>query len=270
MGRLVEALVPARLGSGYRWLLASSWTTNLGDGIAVAAGPLLVASLTDNAFLVSVAALMRWAPPLVFGLYAGVLSDRLDRRRIVMAADSFRAVVLGVLVVLLVTDRLTVMSALVALGLLTIAEVFADNATATLTPMLVRRDDLVVANSRLQAGFLTLNQLVGPPIGAALFAAGLAWPFAAEVVLVTAGVLLVSRLALPSQRDRATPDAGITARRAVAEGVRWTIHHPAVRTLSLTVLIFNITFGAAWSVLVLYAQERLGLGVEHQLSLIHI
>jgi len=48
--------------------------------------------------------------------------------------------------------------------------------------------------------------------------------------------------------------------RDVAEGVRWTIHHAAVRTLSLTILIFNVTFGAAWSVLVLYAQQRLGLG----------
>jgi len=57
--------VPARLGPGYRWLLASSWVTNLGDGVAVAAGPLLVASLTDDPFLVSLAALLRWAPPLV-------------------------------------------------------------------------------------------------------------------------------------------------------------------------------------------------------------
>jgi predicted MFS family arabinose efflux permease len=42
--------------------------------------------------------------------------------------------------------------------------------------------------------------------------------------------------------------------------MRWTVHHAAVRTLSLTILIFNITFGAAWSVLVLYATQRLGLG----------
>src|SRR5258705_7049845 len=86
MGRFTEVVVPARLGSGYRWLLASSWTTNLGDGIALAAGPLLVASLTDNAFLVSLAALLRWAPPLIFGLYAGVLSDRLDPRPVLMGA----------------------------------------------------------------------------------------------------------------------------------------------------------------------------------------
>jgi predicted MFS family arabinose efflux permease len=259
VGKFTETVVPARLGTGFRWLLASSWTSNLGDGIAVAAGPLLVASLTGNAFLVSLAALLRWAPPLVFGLYAGVLSDRHDRRRIVMAADGLRALALVALIALMVTDRLTVAVALAALGLLTTAEVFADNAAATLTPMLVPRDDLAIGNARLQAGFLTLNQLVGPPIGAALFAAGLAWPFVAEAVLVGAGVLLVSRVVLP--RDETTEASSPTGvRHAVVEGLRWTARHPAVRTLSLTILIFNVTFGAAWSVLVLYTQQRLGLG----------
>src|ERR1700738_3919311 len=117
MGRFIEVVVPARLGSRYRWLLASSWTTNLGDGIAVAAGPLLVASLPDNAFLVSLAALLRWAPPLIFGLYAGVLSDRLDRRRIVMAADGFRGGVLCVLVVLMLTEPLSVAAGVGGRGL---------------------------------------------------------------------------------------------------------------------------------------------------------
>jgi MFS family permease len=250
---------PRRLGVGYRWLLASSWTSNLGDGIALAAGPLLLASLTDNAFLVSLAALMRSAPPLIFGLYAGVLSDRLDRRRIVMAADGFRGGVLCVLVILMLTDRLSVTAALVALGLLATAEVFADNTSATLVPMLVHRDDLALANSRIQAGFVTLNKFVGPPIGAVLFAAGLAWPFIAVSVLVTAGVLLVSRLALPAH-GRGSAQVADGMRHAVAEGLRWTVHHPAVRTLTLTVLMFNVAFGAAWSVLVLYAQQRLGLG----------
>jgi len=259
VSKLVEVLLPARLGSGYRWLLASSWTTNLGDGVAAAAGPLLVASLTNDAFLVSLAALLRWAPPMVFGLYAGVLSDRLDRRRIVMAADGLRAVVLSVLVATMLTGQVTVTVALVALGLLATAEVFADNTSTTLAPMLVHRDDLAVANSRLQTGFITLNQLAGPPIGAALFAAGRAWPFVAEAVLVAAGVLLVSRVVLPV-RDRGAHKAAGSVLRDVAEGVRWTWHHPAVRTLSLTILIFNVTFGAAWSVLVLYADQRLGLG----------
>ncbi len=259
MSRAAEILVPARLGTGFRWLLASSWSTNFGDGVAVAAGPLLLASLTRDPVLISLAATMQWAPPLVFGLYAGVLADRYDRRRIVMAADLTRAVVLSVLVIGLVAGAVTVAGALVALGLLATAEVFADNTSATVTPMLVHRDDLAVANSRLQAGFVTLNQLAGPSIGAGLFAAGVVWPFATQLVLVTAGVILVSRVVLPAH-GRAVSGVRSTVRRDIAAGFTWVVRHPAVRTLVLTILIFNVTFGAAWSVLVLYATQRLGLG----------
>ncbi|MFF5288810.1 MFS transporter [Paractinoplanes globisporus] len=253
---VAERLVPARLGGPFRWLLASSWTTNFGDGVAVAAGPLLVASLTGDAFLISLAALLRWAPPLLFGLYAGVLSDRHDRRRIVMLADGSRAVVLAVMIAALATGHLTAAGALVALGLLATAEVFADNTAATLAPMLVARDDLTLANARLQFGFLSLNQLAGPPIGAALFAAGRTWPFVTEAVLVVAGVLLVARVRLPAPKSGERTHA----LREIREGFVWTVRHPAVRTLVLTILIFNVTFGAAWSVLVIYSSERLGLG----------
>jgi len=260
VSNVVDIVAPARLGPSYRWLLASSWTTNLGDGVAIAAGPLLVASLTGNPLLVSLAALLRWAPALVFGLYAGVLSDRRDRRRIVMAADGLRAVVLIALVLALVAGRLTAVEAVMALGLLATAEVFADNTSATLAPMLVHRNDLAIANARLQTGFITLNQLIGPPIGAALFAAGRAWPFATEIVLVAAGVALVSRIVLPTVESGTEAAGPAGVRRDIVEGIRWTVRHPAVRTLVLTILIFNVTFGAAWSVLVLYAQQRLGLG----------
>ncbi|WP_117214764.1 MFS transporter [Allorhizocola rhizosphaerae] len=259
MGRLIEALVPARLGAGFRWLLASSWTTNLGDGVAVAAGPLLVASLTNDAFLVALAALLRWAPSLVFGLYAGVLSDRLNRRVIVVVANAFRTVVLAALVVTMLTGQVTVVWALVALGLLATAEVFADITSTTLAPMLVHRNDLALANARLQTGLITLNQLAGPTVGAALFAAGTAWPFIAETILVAAGVILVSRVALPTH-GRGLASESRSLRRDIAEGFRWTIRHAAVRTLLLIILVFNITFGAAWAILVLYAQQRLGLG----------
>ncbi|WP_285689113.1 MFS transporter [Actinoplanes sp. NBRC 103695] len=257
MMRLVDRALPPRLGVPFRWLLGSSWSTNLGDGIAAAAGPLLVAALTDEPFLVSMAALLRWAPPMVFGLYAGVLSDRHDRRRIVLVANAVRLLVLAGLVAALATDRLTVAGALAGLGLLATAEVFADNTTATLTPMLVPRADLAIANARVQTGFLTLNQLAGPPIGAALFAAGYVWPFVAETILVCAGLLLLSRLVLP---PATAPNRERGVLRDIREGFAWTIRHAAVRTLVLTILIFNVTFGAAWSVLVLYASERLGLG----------
>ena len=258
MSRFVDTLAPARLGVGFRWLLASSWITNLGDGIAIAAGPLLVASQTDDAFLVAMAALVQWLPPLLFGLYAGAWSDRLDRRMIVVAVNLVRAAVLVVIAVSIVTDVVSIAVVLVALFLLGTAEVFADNASQTILPMLVRRQDLAIANARIQAGFITVNQLAGPPIGAALFAAGMAWPFVGEALLVAVGALLVSRVVLPAlPRDPARTTA---IRHEIAEGFRWVRDHAAVRTLVLTIFIFNITFGAAWSVLVLYAAQRLSLG----------
>lgn len=255
---VLEVVAPRRLGTSFRWLLASSWTTNLGDGIALAAGPLLVASQTDQPFLVALAALAVWAPPLVFGLWAGVLTDRLDRRRIVVAVNLVRVVVLGVLTAAIVTDVVGIAVVLVALFALGTAETFADNAAGALLPMIVDRDDLAMANSRLQVGFLTINQLAGPPIGAALFAAGSALPFATQGVVVLLGAALVSRVV----HDHQAPDPGSLAavRHDVAEGFRWVVHHAAVRTLVLTIFIFNLTFGAAWSVLVLYATEHLGLG----------
>ncbi len=262
MSALVDIVAPRRLGLGFRWLLASSWTTNLGDGVAIAAGPLLVASQTDQPFLVSLAALMVWAPPLLFGLYAGALTDRLDRRRIVITVDLVRAGVLAVLTAFIVTGQVSIAVVLAALFLLGTAEMFADNASQTLLPMIVERDDLAVANSRLQTGFITVNQLAGPPIGAALFAAGTAWPFAAQGVLVVLGTMLISRLVLPCDHtpEPERPEAPSRVRQDIAEGFRWVLHHSAVRTLVLTIFIFNLTFGAAWSVLVLYATERLGLG----------
>jgi predicted MFS family arabinose efflux permease len=214
--------------------------------------------LTDDAFLVSLAALLRWAPPLLFGLVAGVVSDRLDRRLVVIAANLARVVVLAVLVAALTLGTVPVGVALLALGLLSTSEVFADNTSQTLLPMLVHRDDLPLANSRLQFGFVTLDQLVGPPLGAALFAAGTVWPFVGEGLLMVLGIVLVSRIALPAHGRGRT--GGGSVRRDVMEGLRWTVNHPAVRTLALTILVFNVTFGAAWSVLVLYATQRLGLG----------
>jgi predicted MFS family arabinose efflux permease len=70
--------------------------------------------------------------------------------------------------------------------------------------------------------------------------------------------MLVTRIALPAHRRDDT--RGTAIRADIAEGFRWVRRHAAVRTLVLTIFIFNITFGAAWSVLVLYATRRLGLG----------
>lgn len=258
MTRVVRVVAPPRFGIGFRWLLGSSWISNLGDGVAIAAGPLLVASLTDDALLIAAAAFLQWLPPLLFGLYAGALSDRLDRRLIIGVVNGVRVLVLGVIAGTILTDTVSISVVLGCLFLLGTAEVFADNAAQTLLPLIVKRDDLAIANARLQAGFITLNELAGPPLGAALFATGMALPFIGQAVMVAAAAVLVSRIAL--LRTPGRPEQRTHIRHDIAEGLRWTRDHAPVRTLVLTIFIFNITFGAAWSILVLYAFQRLGLG----------
>ncbi|MFN8020032.1 MAG: MFS transporter [Acidimicrobiales bacterium] len=257
MSRVLDTISPARLGVAYRRLLASSWITNLGDGVGLAAGPLLVASQTDRAFLVAMAALLQRLPWLMFGLYAGVIADRHDRKRIVMGANLGRAAVMLGLTIAVGLDVLSVGLVLVAVFVLGVAEVFADTTSGTLMPMIVESDDLGLANSRFNAGHVVVNQLAGPPLGAFLFAAGIAWPLAAQVVLFGYGALVLARVSLPMPvRSGEARDA----RHEIAEGLRWLWHHGPVRTLTLTVVSFNVTFGAAWSVLVLVATERLGMG----------
>jgi MFS family permease len=258
VSRLVDAVAPPRLGHGFRWLLASSWVSNIGDGLALAAGPLLVASQTRNAMLVAAAAAVQRLPFLLLGLWAGAVADRLDRRRVVIVADLLRTLVVAVLCVAIATGWVSIAVVLVTLFLYGVAEVFADTTTGTLLPMLVDKADLGVGNARIQAGFLTANQLVGPPLGAFLFAAGMVWPFVVQVVLVALSVVLVARIATP--RGGVRELSGTHIRRDIADGMRWLMGHAPVRTLALVILAFNVTWGAAWSVLVLYSLEVLHMG----------
>jgi MFS family permease len=245
--------------------MASTWTSNIGDGIALSAAPLLIASLASSPLLVAAGVMMQYLPWLLFGLLGGSVADQHDRRRLVMIADGSRAVVVLGLVAFLVTGQVTVWIVLVMAFLYGTAEVFADTAGSTLLPMLVKKTDLGVGNARMQAGFLVGNQLAGPPIGAFLFAAGSFWPFVTQIVCVSLGVVLISRIARTPRTsdDLASEAAPSTAAdpHPIREGLRWLRANPPVRTLVLIILVFNVTWAAPWSVLVLYATRHLGLGV---------
>lgn len=254
----MERIAPERMGVSFRWLLGSSWVSNVGDGIVLAAGPLLVASLTRDPIIVALAAMLQRLPWLLLGLYAGAIADRVDRRRLVIAADLARAVVVAVLCAAIVTDVVTIAIVLVAMFLLGTAEVFADTASQTLLPMVVDSRDLGIGNARLQSSFLLANQILGPPLGAFLFAAGLVWPFLVQVMLIGASVVLIARIATP--RGAVRDVAGTHVLRDIREGVAWLWRNDAVRTLALVIVAFNITWGAAWSVLVLYALDHLQMG----------
>ncbi len=257
--RITETIAPARLGGSFRWLLVSSVITNVGDGIALAAGPLLVASLTRDPLLVSMALLSQQLPNLLFGIPAGAVADRFDRRLIIIGVNLARAVVLAILAGTIVAGAVDIAVVLLALFVLGTAEIFADVASSSLPPRVVRREDLGLANSRLIGSFLLTNQLVAPPIGAFLFSIGMFLPFAANAACFALGAVLVTRVVtdVGASIDRA--GEGRHLRSEMIEGVHWLVAHPPMRTLAVTIVAFNVTFGAAWAVLVLYASERLGM-----------
>lgn len=278
MPSLGELIAPRRLGRDFRWLMSSSWTTDIGDGIALSAAPLLIASLTSSPILVAGGLLMQYLPWLLFGLMAGSIADRHDRRRLVMIADGSRAIVVLGLVAFLVTGQVTVWIVLGMAFLYGTAEVFANTAGSTLMPMLVKPADLGVGNARLQGGFLVGNKLIGPPLGAFLFAAGTFWPFVTQIVCVSLGVILISRIARTPVPRKAAPAGaepvdvamvgGAPVEEAmnersphpIREGLHWLRGNPPVRTLVIIILVFNVTWAAPWSILVLYATKHLGLG----------
>lgn len=258
LGRIADTVLPPRLGRSFRWLLAATVVNNVGDGVVLAAGPLLVASLTQDPFLVSLALFMDYAAMLLFALIGGVAADRFDRRRMVIVADLARALVLVALVASIVTGVVGIALVLLALFLLGAAEVLADSASSTLLPGMVARRDLGTANARMQGAFVLANQLLFPPVGAFLFVVGPAVPFATNAICFALGAVLISRVVVSGRVARTT--AGGSVGTELAEGIRWLLHHPPMRTLTVTIFAFNITYGAAWPLLVLYAPQRLGMG----------
>lgn len=90
-----------RLGADFAKLWTAAAATNVGDGIALAAGPLLISGLTGDPRLVAGAVFVQQLPWLLFSLVSGVWVDRLDRRRLIVAVNLFRAAVIGSLAVAL-------------------------------------------------------------------------------------------------------------------------------------------------------------------------
>lgn len=259
MTGLGERIAPRRLGTDFRWLWGATIAGNLGDGVLLAAAPLLIASLTTDPLAVALAVFLQRLPWLFFAVVAGAVVDRADRRRIAVVVSVLRAGVVAVVVVAVVSDALSVGLVYAMAFLLGSAETFADNAASALVADMVPRDALGPANARLIGSMMITNQLAGPPIGAALFGAGRATPFGAYVVCTAAAGILFARTRTRHGEERAAPSRP-SLRHEIAEGVRWLWHHPPVRTLAITIALFNVTWGASIAVQVLYAQERLGVG----------
>ena len=257
-------LLPSDLGSDFRKIWPASIISNLGDGAMLAAGPLLVASITSEPAAVGAAAFVQQLPWLLFALFSGALVDRLDRRLMIVAADTFRAVVLAGLGAAVLLGSSPLWAIYLALFLLGTAETLADNASGALLVSAVPKAHLGKANARLFASATVLQQLGGPPLGALLFAVGAGVPLVFDAVTFAAAAALIARVAV---RPPLPESSGTAIWSEVREGVRWLWHHAGVRTLACSILVMNITFCAAFATWVLFARERLGLS-ETQFGLL--
>lgn len=256
MRRMVEALLPSRLGASFRWIWSSSVVANLGDGVLIAAGPLLVASVTLSPFAIAMALFVQRVPWLIFGVLAGAIIDRLDRRILIILVDLFRAAVLALLAAAIAFGYLNLPVIYAAMFLLGTAETFSDNANSTLVAVAVPTAGIGQANARIFGARMVTNQLAGPPLGAFLFGVGLAWPFAFNAICFAFAVALVSRIQLPPAD---TGERTTSLLHEAAEGLGWLWGNAPVRTLAIMITVFNVTFGASFSIWVLYATQRLGL-----------
>lgn len=248
------------LGADYRRLLTASTVSNLGDGVVLAAAPLLAAGLTDDARLVSGLAAAQTLPWLVFALVSGALVDRLDRKTVMVAVDTFRAFAFGGLTLVVATDWASLPLLYAVFFAVGVSETLFDTAALSLMPSIVDTEYLARANGRLQSGEVLANHLAGPPLGGLLFAGAAAAPFALEAVSFALAALLVWRIRAP--RSIPVPRAAPEQRRLrdeIGEGVRYLFGHSLLRVIAVVLGVWNLLEYMMVGVIVLFCTRWLGL-----------
>lgn len=255
----------------YVRLIGASGATNLADGVASVAFPWLTTLVTRDPFLVGLVAFVGRFPWLLLSVPAGVITDRSDRRNLIVRADVFRVLltlsVIGLILSLPSTidtqpeldNALPYVLALSCLAfLLGCAEVVRDNAAQTLMPSVVAAVDLERANGRLWTVETVIGQFVGPPLAGFLIAYALPAPFLLDALAFGFAAFLVWCIALP---PRIAPPKR-SWRIETIEGLRWLWERPVLRRLALSLGVINGLGSLAATILVLVSQERLGLSAS--------
>lgn len=259
-----------RLGPAFGTLWSAAAFSNLADGLGRTAVPLIATTLTHDAVAISLVTALAFLPWLIFGLPAGMIVDRCDRRHVMAWANTIRGGVALVLAVLTVTGTLTFWALLVGILAFGVGETLFDNATTSVIPSVVERRHLDRANGRIQAAQITIDNFVATPISGVLFAVALAlplWVGAAGYIVPVALALMLplsAARALHSdapgthisdgRRDAAAPPASHISTRA-AIGFLW--HHRYLRAMILFTAITGSCLAFAQSVTVLFLLDHL-------------
>ncbi|AZL58457.1 MFS transporter [Tabrizicola piscis] len=249
--------------------IAASAVTNLADGVAVVAWAWVASLLTRDALLVALVPVALRLPWFLLALPAGVITDRVDRRWLILRMDALRGVAFaGAALAIWAALPLApapaewvsapwlyaslVLAAFVVGG----AEVFRDNAAQTMLPAFVPPDRLERANGQLWSAELLTNALIGPALGAVLIAAWLPLAFGVNAVAYGLALLLVAGVAGQFRPERTDPR---NWRVELGEGLGFLRGKPLLRTLAWTTGFWNLFHQMIVIGVVLHAQENLGL-----------
>jgi MFS family permease len=270
------------LGANYWKLWVASVVSNFGDGVATVAYPWLASAVTRSPVHIALVAVATRLPWLLFSLPAGVITDRVDRKLLVVLMDGLRFLATaGVAVVVLVSqsglsspDQIAAGAALpppnatflllaiyLAALLLGTAEVFRDNSAQTLMPSIVEEENLERANGRLWGAEVVMNSFAGPPVGGFLLAVAFSLPFFVDAATFAASAALILTIA---GRFRAVVEVGDEARAPsfiaeLKEGVRWLWGHDLFRPMAISLGVMNGMASLATATYVLFVQEILQL-----------
>jgi MFS family permease len=251
---MATAVVPLRRNRDFVLLQLGQALSTVGSSSSAIAYPLLVLAMTHSAPKAGLVGFARLAPYGLFGLLAGVASDRFDRRRLMLVGDAVRVLALTSIVVALALDRLTFAQiAAVAFVEGTMFALFNVAEIGALRSVVPPRQ--LPAAAAAEQARLGVVDLVGPPLGGALFGAARSLPFLVDALsyAFSLGSLVAMRTPFQERRD---PAPGERIRAQIGEGFRWLWHQPFLRTCAVLATWANLTFEALLLVLIVVGRRE--------------
>ncbi|HBZ61245.1 MAG TPA: MFS transporter, partial [Acidimicrobium sp.] len=212
-----------RLPNSYWRLYTSSTISNLGDGMVVAAAPLLAISLTDDSRLIASISFAAMLPWLILSLPAGVYLDRHDRQKIMFRANIVRGAIFALIAIGAATGSINIYLLIAATALAGVCELFFDMSSQAILPAIVDQESLEVANSRLYISQIISNGFIGLPFGAWIFVIAIGAPFGINAIALILAALLIRSIRIKSapKVESSTKSFGTDLR----EGLAWLWKH---------------------------------------------
>jgi predicted MFS family arabinose efflux permease len=231
---------------------AGQLLSTAGSSLSTIAYPLLVLALTGSPAQAGLVSFARLLPAPLLALPAGVLSDRFDRRRIMLASDAGRAVAMAALA--LVVWRTNTFWPIPLLAFVEGAgDAFFSACLGGVLRSVVPSAALPTAVS-VQQGRVAVVGIVGPPAGGALFAVARALPFGADALSYAFSFAAISAMRTPFQQPRERGPFHIRA--DLAEGFRFLWAQPFLRATSFFYAIGNFTIPALLFVVLVVARRH--------------